>query len=298
MKDVSSRPDTHREATAESFVAMPHEALQLLRERRVEKGDALEVSRAAGILAAKRTSDLIPYCHDVLLASVEVNFAFETDGVRIETRVRSIAANGIDMEALTGASVAALTLCDMIRPHAANLEIRSTRLTEKSGGRRAYQDRLDPPARVAVISLCGARENDKVGRAVLAELEADASTTVSEYVVVSEDGETLRARVRRLVEDRTNVILTVGGTGLSPDDHLVDALRPLITRELPGIMEAARSYGQRRTPYSMLSRGVAGMIGDTLLMTFPGSSRGARETYAALFPAILHIVHVQRRASK
>lgn len=277
---------------------MPSEAQQLLRERRVEKGDALEVSRAAGILAAKRTSDLIPYCHDVLLAGVEVNFAFEPDGVRIETRVRSIAANGVDMEALTGASVAALTLYDMIKPHAANLEIRNTRLTKKSGGRRAYRDRLEPPARVAVISLCGARENDKVGKAVLTELEADPSVTVSEYCAVSEDDEALCARVRRLVDDGTNVILTVGGTGLSPDDHVVDALRPLITRSLPGIMEAARSFGQRRTPYSMLSRGVAGMIGDTLLMTFPGSTRGARETYAALFPAILHIVHVQRRASR
>lgn len=295
MKDVSGKPDTFREATAEAFVAMPNDAQTLLRERRLDKGDALEIARAAGVMAAKRTSELIPFCHGILVTHAEVHYAFEADGVRVKSTVRALASTGVEMEALTGASLAALTLYDMLKPHTTELEIRAVRLLAKLGGKSDYRDRLEPPASVAVISLCGSREKDRAGKAIVEELEKEPNAVVTEYLAGSEGPEALRTRVRGFVESQTNIILTVGGTGLSSDDFGVDALASLIEREIPGVMEAARAYGQRRTPFSMLSRGVAGMIGGTLLVTFPGSARGARETYAALFPALLHVVHAQRK---
>jgi molybdenum cofactor synthesis domain-containing protein len=114
--------------------------------------------------------------------------------------------------------------------------------------------------------------------------------------VLPDDPERLTARLLELVEGRADLIVTVGGTGLGPRDRTVEAVAPLLTTELPGMMEAARSFGQDRTPYAMLSRGIAGLVGSTLVVTFPGSRRGAEETLAAILPGLVHLLDVLRTA--
>jgi cyclic pyranopterin monophosphate synthase len=134
MVDVADKDATTREATAECIVRMAPETMREVREG-TPKGDALQVARVAGIMAAKRTPDLIPLCHPLPLSSVSVDFEFVTGGVRILTRVRVRAQTGVEMEALTAAAVAGLTLIDMVKGVERGVYLESVRLLEKSGGR-------------------------------------------------------------------------------------------------------------------------------------------------------------------
>lgn len=133
MVDVSAKARTVREAEASAFVAMSREVIRAL--PRNPKGDPLEVARVAGILAAKRTSELIPMCHPIPLSKVEVEVEVRRDGVAIRTLARTTAETGVEMEALVAASVAALTVYDMCKALDKGIEIREVVLQRKSGGK-------------------------------------------------------------------------------------------------------------------------------------------------------------------
>ncbi len=135
MKDVTDKDLTLRTSTAESKLTMPPEAQKLLHERKLEKGDALEIARVAGVMAAKKTSEIIPFCHPLALTGVAIEYAFEDDGIRTQATVKTIGPTGVEMEALTAASVAALTLYDMLKPHTQAMEIAYVRLLSKTGGK-------------------------------------------------------------------------------------------------------------------------------------------------------------------
>jgi cyclic pyranopterin phosphate synthase len=134
MVDVAEKAATVREALAECVVRMAPATLRAVRAGTV-KGDALQVARVAGIMAAKRTSELIPLCHPLALTSVAVDFEFATGGVRVMARVRVTGQTGVEMEALTAASVAGLTLIDMTKGVERGVYLEHVRLLEKSGGR-------------------------------------------------------------------------------------------------------------------------------------------------------------------
>ena len=136
MVDVSSKPDTWREARAEVQVKMSAAALRAA--RRNPKGDPLEIARVAGIAAAKRTAELIPLCHPLLLSHIDVQAKFCKNGVAITSTVRTTGPTGVEMEALTAAAVAALTVYDMCKAADHGIEISGLRLLEKTGGRSGH----------------------------------------------------------------------------------------------------------------------------------------------------------------
>ena len=144
MVDTSAKPETLREARASGWVRMQPATLALIQGRGLAKGDVLEVARLAGIMAAKRTGDLIPLCHPLPLTSAAVDFAFEGDSVlAISATVRVFGRTGVEMEALTAVSVAALTVYDMCKAVDRGMSIERIRLEAKSGGKSGDYRRAD-----------------------------------------------------------------------------------------------------------------------------------------------------------
>jgi cyclic pyranopterin monophosphate synthase len=139
MVDVGAKDITHRMARAESFVAMQPETLRLILDRKVAKGDVLEVARLAGIMATKRTADLIPLCHPLGIDGVDVNLEpINETTLRIESTVRVHGRTGVEMEALTAVSVAALTVYDMCKAVDRGMTLGPARLLEKLGGKSGH----------------------------------------------------------------------------------------------------------------------------------------------------------------
>jgi len=299
MKDVSLKPDSLRTAAARAILRAPGHCIERLRNGDTEKGDPLKTARIAGILAAKRTDELIPLCHPLPIYRADIRYELRDSEAEVIAEVETIAPTGVEMEALTAASIAALTLYDMLKPYCEpeELEVLSCRLLQKKGGKSQFRRKLKVPASAAVIVLsdtvAAGRKPDTAGAGVRDDLAAAGFAPLS-YEVLPDDAEQLLASVRAKQGLGIDLIVTVGGTGLGKRDITVDTLKPLLTRELPGIMEAARAFGQRRTPFALMSRGIAGFIGDTLLITCPGSRRGALETLAPLMPGLVHIFEICR----
>lgn len=135
MVDVSAKADTAREAVAEGRITMSAEALDAVRAGNIKKGDVLGTARIAGIMAAKKTSELIPLCHPLMLSKIAIAFEFEDQGIRAEARVRLNGPTGVEMEALTAVSVALLTLYDMAKALDKSMVISDVRLLSKTGGK-------------------------------------------------------------------------------------------------------------------------------------------------------------------
>lgn len=144
MVDTSGKADTARQARASALVRMRPETLALIRDRKLAKGDVFEVARLAGIMAAKRTADLIPLCHPLPVTGVTVDLASEgADAVRIVATVKVVGKTGVEMEALTAVSVAALTVYDMCKSVDRGMTVERVRLEEKAGGKSGHYVRED-----------------------------------------------------------------------------------------------------------------------------------------------------------
>ncbi|MFM9056008.1 MAG: molybdenum cofactor synthesis domain-containing protein, partial [Bacteroidota bacterium] len=198
--------------------------------------------------------------------------------------------------AMHGASVAAITVYDMLKPIDKSIEITSIRLLEKSGGKTQYAE-ATPGISCAVLvcsdSVSSGKKEDTAGRLLVDRL-IHLGLEVPIYTIIPDDADVIREEIQKSKVNGVRLLMITGGTGLSPRDITPETVSPLLEREIPGVMEAARSYGQARMPYAMLSRGVCGFIGEMLVVTMPGSQRGAQETFDALFPQLLHVFKIAR----
>jgi molybdenum cofactor biosynthesis protein MoaC len=296
MRDITEKIHTLRYASAEAIVNVGSQAtIDAILQKTVPKGDVFEMAKTAGLLGIKRTSDTIPDCHPLPIEYAGIQFSTEGLQIRITVEVKTIYKTGVEVEAMYGASVVAITIYDMLKPIDKSIEITGIRLLKKSGGKTQYNDEPKQKPQTAVIvcsdTISAGSKEDRAGKAIIAKLDS-IRIPVQEYTVIPDETDVIRRKVTQYVESGFKLIILTGGTGLSPRDVTPEAIRPLLTREIPGIAEAMRSYGQLRTPYSMLSRSLAGYIDDALVLALPGSTKGAKESMDAVFPYIMHLFSV------
>jgi cyclic pyranopterin phosphate synthase len=295
MLDVGAKITTLRRAKAEGFIRLQTATQEKILSGHTPKPDVLPTARAAALMAAKKTPDLIPHCHPLSLEAVSVDFAMEALGIRVTVEAAAIARTGVEMEALAAVQTALLVIYDMCKGLDSEMIIDGVRLLEKSGGKDDFKPHLKAGYKAAVVvasdRVTAGQAEDKTGPWLMESLRSFGIREIG-YHLLPDDEEGLRALFLRLHAEGHDLVISTGGTGLSPRDRTVEALYPVLERELPGAMEASRGYGQDRTPYAMLSRGIAGHRGKTLYVTLPGSSGGVRDGFTALFPALFHASHV------
>ena len=291
MVNITHKSNTLRKAIATAVVAVSSEAtITAINNNQVPKGNVFEMSKTAGLFAAKRTSDMIPDCHPLPIEYTHISFEVKGLEIHIFVEVHTIYKTGVEVEAMHAASVVALTLYDMLKPIDKGIEIRNIRLVEKKGGKTDYKEATEGLTAAVIVcsdTIAAGKKEDKAGKAIIAHLERYAVPAT--YTIISDEVADIQNHIKQAVNENTSLVLITGGTGLSPRDVTPEAVRPLLDREIEGIAETIRSYGQDRTPYSMLSRSVAGTINNSLVIALPGSTKGATESMDAVFPAAFHI---------
>jgi len=293
MKDVSKKTASLRVARAQATLHCFPATVAAIRAGNVPKADPLATAKVAAVQAAKNTSLIIPYCHQVPLDFVGVDVELRESSIHIYTEVKAIWKTGVEMEALVAAGAAVLTLYDMLKPIDEGMEIGSVKLTEKKGGKSDFKVADLSRFRCAVIvasdrAARGERE-DTSGKTIKERLES-LGVAVVEYTIVQDEMALVRNELIRLCDEvAVDLILTTGGTGVGPRDVTPEATQEILDRPLPGVSEFLRSHGQQRTQYSMLSRGTAGVRKKTVVINLPGAPAAVHESLDALLPWVFHV---------
>lgn len=299
MVDITHKSTTLRRAVAVAVLkTSTPETIRAIKEDKVPKGNVLEAARTAGLFGVKRTWEMIPDCHPLPVEYTNISYELEEMQVTITMEVKTVYKTGVEVEAMHGVSVVALTMYDMLKPIDKGIEIMGIRLLEKSGGKSDYQKHF-PNGLQACLALCSepiasGNKEDDAGQAVIERLKKH-NVNVAEYKISGQGEADVIGIFNAFKEQQPDLLIIAGGTGLSRGDQTPELIRPLLDKEIPGMMEAARTYGQNRTPQAMLSRGLAGMVGKTLVLVIPGSTRGAAETMDALMPYALHALIPMRK---
>jgi molybdenum cofactor biosynthesis protein MoaC len=292
MRDISGKSVTLRSAVAEAILRVSPNTISVIRQKSVPKGDPFPVAKVAAIQAAKQTSNIIPYCHPLPIDYVDCRFKLGKETIAVEVEVKATYKTGVEMEALTAASAAALTLYDMLKMIDDSMEISAIRLLSKKGGKSDFKADRNPVRTAAILvisdSVSARRARDESGRLIKVVLTRERFK-VKFVKTVPDDPEEIKGALIRFAErEKVDLIVTTGGTGLGPRDITPEATAEILDREAGGISEMLRAYGQTRTPFSMLSRGKAGLRGKTLIVNLPGSPKAVRDSLSVLFPSLHH----------
>ncbi len=327
MIDIAEKKDTVRRAVASGVFSAHRDTLARIRDRTLPKGDALALAEVAGIQGAKRTSDLLPLCHPLSLTSVRVWTEFSEVALRVFCEAKTIGKTGVEMEALCGVSAALLCIYDLTKGIDPVLKIGNILLETKEGGKSGtwmhpestlLKNTGDKPQEksqkksmllnglnAAVITLsdrCFRNESEDFSGPAAKHWLEDNGAHIQETLLLPDDSLRLQNEITRVLnENPPSLILTTGGTGLSPRDitpeTLLNLCREFHGREIPGIGECLRQSGSQYTDHAWLSRSIAVMIQNTLIVCLPGNPKAVREGLEAIGKLIRHSLHIANGGS-
>ena len=308
MIDVGDKPVTRRTARARGEIQLSDHVFTAITEQRVPKGDVLALAEVAAIMAVKKTPDILPLCHQLVIDAVRVVFEMNPESARIAAvvEVTSHGKTGVEMEALHGVTAALLCIYDLTKALEKGSKILSVELLSKSGGRSGEWKRgeEDTPStgslsgfRAAVLVASDSRSagmrQDTTGP-VLAQFLKEEGAAVEEYSVVPDERAEIENTVQRLASARppVHLLILTGGTGIGPRDSTPEALSALWTKRLPGFGELFRNTGLLSTPAAWLSRAEAGVVGSTVVVLLPGSPGGVRDGISILRRHARHLLEM------
>ena len=264
--------------------------IKALQENTVPKGNVFEMARAAGLLGVKKTPDILPDCHPIPIEYASIDYEISGLKVIIKLTIKTIYKTGVEVEAMHGVSIVALTMYDMLKPIDKNISIENIKLDSKKGGKSSFQTsgaNLTAKVIVCSDSISKGDNSDKSGMAIAHKL---SQYDVKNQIVIIPDDPA--AILQELEVAGADIIIYTGGTGVGKRDNTPQTLEPILDLRLAGVEEQMRAYGQQRMPYAMLSRSIAGIKGQQLILSLPGSEKGVIECMDSIFPHVMHVFKV------
>jgi molybdenum cofactor biosynthesis protein B len=312
MIDISDKPVVFRKASAVGKITLKPETIETIKKGGIRKGDPLEAAKLAAIAAAKKTPELLTFCHPIPIDSVEVEFNVGKDSIEAKVTASAWAKTGVEMEALVGVTNALNTIWDMTKylekdkagqyPTTRISDISVTEKVKLANGDAAegkgkthekHKHKAPRELRIAVITVSTTRtvETDISGK-LLKEIIEKNGHAVSDYAVVPDLKEEIAGAVKKLLGEGADAVIVNGGTGTAPADVTIEALRPLFTKEISafGQLLAILSYREIGTAYAN-SRATAGIVDSRPVYCIPGSPDACRLAAEKLImPEIGHTV--------
>ncbi len=287
--DISHKLETLREATAYGRIKLSPQCVDKIKNNLLPKGNCLEASKLAGIYGAKQTPFLLPFCHPVGFDHIEIETNVGIDFIEIKAKVRGIARTGYEMEALTAVSVALLNIYDMCKNFDSSMVIEEIKLLSKKGGKSQYFETLEG-LKTAVITVSDRASKgiyeDKSGKLAIEKLKELGSEVVY-YTIVPDEPQVIEKAIKEAIDKGAEIVITSGGTGLSPKDITPETVSKLAIKEIKGFGEAMRILGSRFTPKALVSRASAYVLpNQKLILVLPGS-KGAVNDYLNLLGGLL-----------
>ena len=295
MVDVTEKIPSVRIARAEGIITLRADTINLIQNEAMPKGNVLTAAKVAGIQAAKKTWDMIPMCHQLNLSFVDLEFELDREQIMIRSIVKTRESTGVEMEALTAVSTAALTIYDMCKAVDKSMTISAVKLVEKIGGKSDHAIEYRP--RVGIITMSdsiSARKSEDKSGPILVKGFTVSGCKGDHQKVLPDGSEELLPTIEAWIQDGVELIITTGGTGLGPRDLTIQMVENNIDSRLPGIEQALHAYGRGKVKTAMLSRLTAGVVKGTIVVCLPGSTGAAKDALKVLIPTIFHSFHMMK----
>ena len=293
MVDVTDKLATVRMAKAEGQISMLPETILAIQEDALPKGNVLTTAKIAGIQSAKKTAEMIPMCHQLNLSFVDIDFEIVSDAILIKSTVKTKEATGIEMEALSAVSGAALTIYDMCKAVDKTMTIGEIKLVKKMGGKSDHATEYRPKVGVLTLSdsISSGKGVDKSGPIIMNGFK-NAGCAVENQKVLPDGSDELVPTIQEWINGGVELIITTGGTGLGPRDLTIETIEKIFDSKLPGIEQALHAYGREKVKTAMLSRLTAGVVNGTIIICLPGSTGAVKDALKVLIPTIFHSFHM------